>query len=185
MTAMVPDAAPAPRRSRFDGLKLSASAERTPAGSGRGLGVANQRYARAVQDIGRMIEQGLPALEYQKIAEVQAARALDAMRQNGASDLDAVFAREPGLVSEAAKGRTANAIRQMQLETELRTNPELRAALSRRGNQLLGREWSPQWSPGSRGGGIGAAIGDQARTRSVIQQLTFSIERGRNLGIGL
>jgi hypothetical protein len=108
MTAMVPDAAPAPRRSRFDGLKLSASAERTPAGSGRGLGVANQRYARAVQDIGRMIEQGLPALEYQKIAEVQAARALDAMRQNGASDLDAVFAREPGLVSEAAKGRTAN-----------------------------------------------------------------------------
>jgi hypothetical protein len=137
------------------------------------------------------------------------------------------------LVSEAANGRTANAIRQMQLETELRTNPELRAdrfvqtwqqlraqhdklggwqdedargqvenrmrvmakglekdpalgaALSRRGTLLLGREWSPQWSPGSRDGGIGAAIGDQARTRSVIQQLTFSIERGRNLGIGL
>ncbi len=164
---------------------------------------------------------------------MQAARALDAMQQNDASDLDAVFAREPGLVSETANGRTASAIRQMQLETELRTNPEMRAdrfvqtwqqlrarrdklggwqnedargaienrmrtmakglekdpalgaALSRRGSQLLGREWSPQWSPGSRDGGIGAAIGDQARTRSVIQQLTFSIERGRNLGIGL
>ena len=49
-------------------------------------------------------------------------------------------------------------------------------------------EWdspAPEWSPCSRDGGIGAAIGDQARTRSVIQQLTFSIERGRNLGIGL
>ncbi|MEI9852028.1 MAG: Ti-type conjugative transfer relaxase TraA [Sphingomonas sp.] len=229
----VPDAAQAPTRSRFDGLKLSAPAERTPMESDRGLGVAVQRYARAVQDIGRMTEQGLPALEYQKAAMAQAARALDAKQQHGASDLDAAFAREPGLVSEAANGRTASAIRQMQLETELRTSPELRAdrfvqtwqqlraqrdklggwqnedargavenrmramakglekdpelgaALSRRGSQLLGREWSPEWSPGSRDGGIGAAIGDQARTRSVIQQLTFSIERGRNLGIGL
>lgn len=229
----VPDGAQAPRRSRFDGLKLSTSAGRTPAGSDRGLAAAVQRYARAVQDIGRMTEQGLPALEYQKTAQVQAARALDAVQQNGAHDLDAAFAREPGLVSEAANGRSTNAIRQMQLETELRTSPELRAdrfvqawqqlraqrdklggwqnedargaiensmramakglekdpalgaALSRRGTQLFGREWSPQWSPGSRDGGVGAAIGDQARTRSVIRQLTFSIERGRNLGIGL
>ncbi|MCW3848845.1 Ti-type conjugative transfer relaxase TraA [Sphingomonas sp. LB-2] len=229
----VPDAADVPKRSRFDGLKLQAPAERAPVERGGGLGTAVQRYARAVQDIGRMTQQGLPALEYQKAAKVQAERALDAMHQHGASDLEAAFAREPGLVSEAANGRTANAIRQMQLETELRTNPELRAdrfvqawqqlraqrdklggwqnedargavenrmramakslekdpalgaALSRRGSQLLGREWSPQWSPGSRDGGIGAAIGDQARTRSVIQQLTFSIERGRNLGIGL
>jgi hypothetical protein len=164
---------------------------------------------------------------------MQAAQALDAVQQHGALDLDAVFEREPGLVSEAANGRTGSAIRQMQLETELRTNPELRAdrfvqawqqlrsqrdklegwqnelardavenrmratakglekdpalgaALSNRGSQLLGRQWSPEWSPGSRDGGIGAAIGDQARTRSVIQQLTFSIDRERNLGIGL
>lgn len=144
-----------------------------------------------------------------------------------------MFAREPGIASEAANGRTANAVRQMQLEAELRANPELRAdrfvqtwqqlraqrdklggwqnenargavenrmhamakglekdpalgaALSRRGSELLGRQWSPEWSLGSHDGGIGAAIGDQARTRSVIQQLTFSIDRGRNLGIGL
>ena len=228
-----PDAEPARKRGRFDGLKLSTSTERAPVERQSALGTTVQRYARTVQDIGRMTEQGLPALEYQKAAKVQAAQALDAVHGHGTHDLDAVFAREPGLVSEAANGRTANAIRQMQLETELRSNPELRAnrfvqtwqqlraqrdklsgwqnedargavenrmramakglerdpalgaALSRRGSELLGRQWSPEWSPGSRDGGIGAAIGDQARTRSVIQQLTFSIERGRNLGIGL
>ena len=229
----VPDADPSRKPSRFDGLKLSIATERAPVERQSALGTAVQRYARAVQDIGRMTEQGLPALEYQKAAKVQAAQALDAVHGQGTHDLDTVFAREPGLVSEAANGRTANAIRQMQLETELRSNPELRAnrfvqtwqqlraqrdklsgwqnedargavegrmramakglerdpalgaALSRRGSELLGRQWSPEWSPGSRDGGIGAAIGDQARTRSVIQQLTFSIDRGRNLGIGL
>jgi Ti-type conjugative transfer relaxase TraA len=229
----VPAADVEQRRGRFDGLRLPAVAEPQPVERGGGLAAAVQRYARAVQDIGRMTGQGLPALEYQKTAQMQAAQALDAEQQHGARDLDAAFAREPGLVSEAANGRTASVIRQMQLETEVRTNPELRAdrfvqawqqlrtqrdkldgwqneqardavessmrtmakalekdpalgaALSNRGSQLLGRQWSPEWSPGSRDGGIGAAIGDQARTRSVIQQLTFSIDRGRNLGIGL
>jgi len=228
-----PDAELAPQRSRFDGLKLSTPAERAPVLRQPALASAVQHYARAVQDIGRMTEKGLPALEYQKAARVQAAQALDAVHRHGAHHLDAVFAREPGMVGEAANGRTANAIRQMQLESELRTNSELRAdrfvqawqqlrarrdnlegwqnedargsvenrmramakglekdpalgaALSRRGSELLGRQWSPEWLPGSRDGGIGAAVGDQARTRSVIQQLTFSINRGRNLGIGL
>jgi Ti-type conjugative transfer relaxase TraA len=229
----VPAADVEQKRGRFDGLKLPTTAQPQPVERGSGFGAAVQRYARAVQDIGRMTGQGLPALEYQKTARMQAAQALDAVQQHGARDLDAAFAGEPGLVSEAANGRTASAIRQMQLETELRSNPELRAdrfvqtwqqlrsqrdklkgwqnegargavedrmramakglerdpvlgaALSNRGSQLLGRQWSPEWSPGSRDGGIGAAIGDQARTRSVIQQLTFSIDRGRNLGIGL
>ncbi|KTT74849.1 Ti-type conjugative transfer relaxase TraA [Sphingomonas sanguinis] len=228
-----PDAVPATKRSRFDGLKLSTPTERAPVERQSALGNAVQRYARAVQDIGHMSQQGLPALEYQKAARAQAAQALDVVHRHGAHDLDAAFAREPGMVGEAANGRTANAIRQMQLESELRANPQLRAdrfvqawqqlraqrdklsgwqnedargavenrmramakglerdpalgaALSRRGSELLGRQWSPEWSPGSRDGGIGAAIGDPARTRSVIQQLTFSIERGRNLGIGL
>ncbi|PXA95777.1 Ti-type conjugative transfer relaxase TraA [Nostoc sp. 3335mG] len=229
----VPAADVEQKRGRFDGLRLSAPAEPQPVERGSGLAAAVQRYARALEDIDRMTGQRLPALEYQKAARVQAAQALDAVQQHGALDLDAAFAREPALVSEAANGRTAIAIRQMQLETELRINPELRAdrfvqawqqlrsqrdklngwqneeargavenrmramakslekdpalgaALSKRGNQLLGRQWSPEWSPGSRDGGIGMAIGDQVRTRAVIQQLTFSIERGRDLGIGL
>ncbi len=60
--------------SRFDGLKLSTPTERAPVERQSALGSAVQRYARAVQDIGRMTEQGLPALEYQKAAKVQAAQ---------------------------------------------------------------------------------------------------------------
>src|SRR5690606_17780770 len=96
-----PDAAPSAKRSRFDGLKLSAPAEGAPAERQSALGTAVQRYARAVQDIGRMTEQGLPALEYQKAAKVQAAQALDALQRHGTHDLDAAFAREPGMVGEA------------------------------------------------------------------------------------
>jgi Ti-type conjugative transfer relaxase TraA len=221
------------KHSRFEGLEMAAAKQPAPLERGSRLGAAVQRYAQAEQAIGRMTEQGLPALEFQKAAKVQAARTMDAVQKHGARDLEAAFAREPKLVSEAANGRTANAIRQMQLETELRTSPELRAdrfvqawrqlqaqherlggwqneeahrqignrmkamagalekdpqlgaALSRRGSQLLGRQWSPEWSPGSRDGGIGHELSDRARTRSVIQQLTFSLDRDRNIGIGL
>lgn len=82
-----PDAEPARKRSRFDGLKLSSSTERAPVERQSALGSAVQRYARAVQDIGRMTEQGLPALEYQKAARVQAAQALDAVRRRTISTL--------------------------------------------------------------------------------------------------
>jgi len=238
---------PTRRRGRFDGLRLRVPTDLAPtiakvAGlkvpaptqspsleRDAGLGAAVQRYARAVQDIGRMTEQGLPALEYQKAARGQAAQALDAVQRHSAHDLEVAFARQPELASEAANGRTAGAIRQMQMEAELRTKPELRAdrfvqawqqlkaqrdrlsgwqnedarghvegrmkvmakgldrdsalgaALSRRGSQLLGHQWSPEWSPGSSDGGMG----DPARTRSIMQQLTLSLERGRDLGIGL
>ncbi|WP_448662835.1 Ti-type conjugative transfer relaxase TraA [Sphingomonas sp. CJ20] len=229
----VHDAEPARPRSRFDGLKLSTSPEQAPGDQQSALGSTVQRYARAVQDMDRMTGQGLPALEYQKAAKLQAAQALDAVQPNSARDLDAAFAREPGLVGEAANGRTAGAIRQMQLEAEVRTNPELRAdrfvqrwqqlraerdnlpgwqdldargaveghmralakgleadpalgaALSRRGGELIGRQWSLEWAPGSHDGGIGSALAEQARTRSIAQQLALSIDRGRNLGIGL
>jgi hypothetical protein len=103
---------------------------------------------------------------------------------------ETAMARDPGLVNDVAKGQTVKAIRAMQLEIEVRVNPELRpdrfveiwqqlkaradklsgwenedargqvesrmrgmathfekdpalgAALSERGSQLLGREWS-------------------------------------------
>ncbi len=67
----------------------------------------------------------------------------------------------------------------------LEKDPALGAALSRRGNQLLGHQYSPEWSPGSGDGGMGHSMDDGARTRSIMQQLTRSLERSRDLGIGL
>ena len=43
------------------------------------------------------------------------------------ADLGNAFVRDPSLVGDAAAGRTRAAIRAMQVEAEIRTNPELRA----------------------------------------------------------
>jgi Ti-type conjugative transfer relaxase TraA len=229
----IPEPERVPTKLRFDGLKLSVPAAAPEASATQKLERAVEGYARAVQDAGRMTSQGRTPLEVQKAALARTAAAVNALHPHGAHDLDMAFERTPGLVSEAANGRTANAIRQMQLEAEVRANPELRAdrfvqawqqlqarrgklsgwenedkragvenamrsmakglekdpalgaALSRRGSQLFGRQWSPEWTPGSRDGGVSRPLGDDARTRSVIRQLTFSIDRDRGLGIGM
>jgi hypothetical protein len=74
-----------------------------------------------------MIDQGSSELEYQKKARLSAAQALDQIRPGAVLDLDTAFAGNPALVGEAASGRAASSIRAMQMETELRTKPELRA----------------------------------------------------------
>jgi Ti-type conjugative transfer relaxase TraA len=229
----IPEPEKVPTKLRFDGLKLSVPAAAPEASATQKLGRAVEGYARAVQDAGRVTGQGRAPLEVQKAALARTAEAVNALHPHGARDLDMAFERMPGLVSEAANGRTANAIRQMQLEAEVRTNPELRAdrfvqawqqlqarrgklsgweheekragvenamrsmakglekdpalgaALSRRGSELIGRQWSPEWAPGSRDGGVSRALHDDARTRSIIRQLTFSIDRDRGLGIGM
>jgi Ti-type conjugative transfer relaxase TraA len=229
----IPEPERVPTKLRFDGLKLSVPTAAPEASATHKLERAVEGYARAVQDAGRMTSQGRALLEVQKAALARAAEAVNALHPHGDYDLDMAFERTPGLVSEAANGRTANAIRQMQLEAEVRTNPQLRAdrfvqawqqlqarrgklsgweneekragventmrsmakglekdpalgaALSRRGSQLFGRQWSPEWAPGSRDGGASRALGDDARTRSIIRQLTFSIDRDRGLGIGM
>jgi hypothetical protein len=190
---------------------------------------AVERYARATAEIDRMTRQQLPALEYQKTAQARAAQALDALPGGSVRDLDTAFQRNPGLMAEASIGRTGSAVRAMQLEAEIRANPELRAdrfvqswqqlqaqrgrltgssnrearqqvegqmramakglekdhelgsALSKRGNQLIGKQWSREWSPGVSGHDISEA----ARIRSIAQQLTHSLERGRDRGMGL
>lgn len=74
-----------------------------------------------------MTERDLPELEYQKWARLVAVQMLDQVQPGAALDVDAAFATHPGLLGEAAAGRTAATVRAMQLETEIRTNPELRA----------------------------------------------------------
>jgi hypothetical protein len=238
------------RKGRFAGLRLSVpsfarppvqdqQAQRDPtkpalAAARRietrpSLDQAVERYARATAEIDRMTRQQLPALEYQKTAQARAAQALDALPGGSVRDLDTAFQRNPGLMAEAATGRTGSAVRAMQLEAEIRANPELRAdrfvqswqqlqaqrgslsgssnrearqqvegqmramakglekdhelgnALSKRGTQLIGKQWSREWSPGVSGHDISEA----ARTRSIAQQLTHSLERGRDRGMGL
>jgi Ti-type conjugative transfer relaxase TraA len=63
-----------------------------------------------------------------QLAELKSARkAFEELRPHGPRDAEAAYARDPSLASEAARGNANRAIRALQLETELRTNPELRA----------------------------------------------------------
>ncbi|WP_206241664.1 Ti-type conjugative transfer relaxase TraA [Novosphingobium terrae] len=125
--AVEPAAPPPPARGRFDGLKLGKLAMPEPKVQEDPLGKAVERYAKAMVEITRMKERGLAPLEMQKAERARATEALDALQPQGARDLHAAFSKDPALVSEAANGRTANTIRQLQLEAELRTNPQLRA----------------------------------------------------------
>ena len=133
------------RRSPFAGLNLGRAdrAHSLTRDSFKGLGLgraatglaaqpapldrAVQSYARALEDVRSMERQGLKPLSWQQNAFAQARDALDSVRASGHADLAAAAARDPTLVSEAAEGGTARAIRAMQLEGEVRTNPELRA----------------------------------------------------------
>jgi Ti-type conjugative transfer relaxase TraA len=86
-----------------------------------------ERYARAIEDIGRMKQKGLSPMPHQETARDKARTALSELKPKSGRDVDAAFSRQPELVAEAASGRTTNAIRAMQLEAEIRTNPQLRA----------------------------------------------------------
>ncbi|MDP2131177.1 MAG: Ti-type conjugative transfer relaxase TraA [Erythrobacter sp.] len=88
---------------------------------------AVERYARAVDDIGRMREQSLPVLPHQRTALEKAGQALDTIRPHASADLASALQRQPSLVREAAEGRSQCAIRAMQLEAEIRVDPAQRA----------------------------------------------------------
>ncbi len=87
---------------------------------------AVERYARALGDIGTMQAQGLPVLPHQKDALEKAGKALDTIRPHAANDLAKALERHPELIAEAAGGRSQEALRAMQDEAAVRTDPALR-----------------------------------------------------------
>ncbi len=90
------------------------------------LSHAVRRYARSILDTARMQELALPILPHQLVTRERAGAVLDALRPQAARDLGSVFERDPALVREAAEGRAQRAIRAMQVEAEIRTDPNLR-----------------------------------------------------------
>jgi Ti-type conjugative transfer relaxase TraA len=119
------DPQPTAQRSIFAGIRINANPdafqERTP------LDRAVERFARATADVLRTTRGGHEPLIHQRNARDAAAKALDAVQPDAARDLDRAFAAAPALVDEAAKGRSAAAIRAMQMEAELRIDTGQRA----------------------------------------------------------
>ena len=85
------------------------------------------RHARAVDAIFETQERGGRASPEQ-VKELQDARkAFEEVRPYGSHDAEAAYKKNPELASEAATGRVNRTIRALQLETELRTDPQRRA----------------------------------------------------------
>jgi len=91
------------------------------------LPTAITRHARIVSAIRFSWSVGDMASPDQR-AELFASRAaLDQIQPHGAADLENAFVADLGLIDQAANGRTQAVIRAMQLEAEMRTDPNLRA----------------------------------------------------------
>ena len=150
--------------------------------------LAVERHARAQSAIWAMQEKGLSVLPHQ-IAELDKAReAINAVAQNAAKDLEEAFRRDGSLISEAAKGDTRRAIRAMQLEAEIRSDPDKRADRFVQKWQNLDRQSHAAYARGDYDAyrGHKAEMGHMARSLERDPQLE-SVLTGRDrreLGLG-
>lgn len=208
---------PEKARSIFAGFTPTvkrASLERVEATRTSDTRRAVERYARAQADIDRMTAKNLPILAHQQGALDKAGTELDAIRPHARADLASAFARQPELVRLAAQGNSQPAIRAMQLEAEIRTDPNKRADRFTEGWQRLHQQRATLSRNGDHdaarriGGQMGAmakslerdaqvesilsarkvALGIDARSaRPIGQELAeiAGLGRGRSRGIGI
>ena len=172
------------------------------------------RHARAVNAIFDMQEHG-GKVNPAQVKELQQARKIfEEVRPHGSHDAEAAYKKNPELVLEAASGNSARAVRALQLETELRTNPSRRADRFVERWQKLDHTSQRQYQAGDMSGykATRSAMGDMAKSlqrdpqlesilanrkkdlgiafesgRRLGQELAFAhgIDLGRGLGIGI
>jgi hypothetical protein len=144
------------------------------------------RHARAVDTIIEAQELGGKASPEQ-VKELQEARkAFEDVRPYGSHDAEAAYKKNPDLASEAATGRTARAIRALQLETELRTDPQRSADRFVERWQKLDQTSQRQYEAGNMSGykATRSAMGDMAKSLERDPQLE-SILANRKLELGI
>jgi len=153
------------------------------------------RHARAVNAIFDMQDQGGKASPEQ-VKELQEARKVfEEVRPYGSHDAEAAYKKKPELALEAASGNSARAIRALQLETELRTDPGRRADRFVERWQKLDHTSQRQYQGGDIAGykATRSAMGDMAKSlerdpqlESILanrkQELGIAFESGRRLG---
>jgi Ti-type conjugative transfer relaxase TraA len=144
------------------------------------------RHARAVDAIFDMQERGGKASPEQ-VKELQEARKVfEGVRPHGSHDAEAVYKKNPELVREAAGGQVNRAIRALQLETEMRTDPSRRADRFVERWQKLDHTSQRQYQAGDIAGykATRSAMGDMARSLERDPQLeSILANRKRDLGI--
>ncbi|ATQ67997.1 MULTISPECIES: Ti-type conjugative transfer relaxase TraA [Methylosinus] len=189
--------APEKVRGMFDGLRLPAAggqgperkvAEDPEAALRRARTKALIHHARAVDAIFEMQERGGKA-NPEQVKELQEARKVfEEVRPYGSHDAEAAYKKNPELASEVATGRTARAIRALQLETELRTDPQRRADRFVERWRELGQTSQRQYQAADMSGykATRSAMGDMAQSLERDPQLESILAgRKRDLGIGV
>jgi hypothetical protein len=146
------------------------------------------RHARAVDAIFEAQERGGRASPEQ-VKELQESRAaFEDVRPYGSHDAEAAYKKNPELASEAAMGQVNRTIRALQLETELRTDPQIRADRFVERWRSLDRASQHQYQAGDMSGykSTRSAMGDMAKSLERDPQLESILEgRKRDLGIGI
>jgi hypothetical protein len=125
----------APKRGMFDGLKLSSRtptpAKEAPARADQGhthdFRRAVERASRSAETVLQARASGGPVLEHQKVALERATEALDQIRPGASRDMASAMERDPGLLREAAAGRSGPMVAAIGEEARVRADPNLRA----------------------------------------------------------
>ncbi|MBV9557023.1 MAG: Ti-type conjugative transfer relaxase TraA, partial [Pseudolabrys sp.] len=145
------------------------------------------RHARAVDTIFAAQELGLKYTPEQVKELNEARRVFEDVRPYGSVDAEAAYKKNPELASDVASGRVSRAaIRALQLETEMRINPDRRADRFVERWQELKQTSQRQYQAGDMSGcrSTRSAMGDMARSLERDPQLeSLLANRKRELGI--
>ena len=145
------------------------------------------RHARAVDAIlatGNVDGKGSPE-QMRDLADAR--KAFEEVRPHGWRDAEAAYVKDPALVHEAATGRANRAVRALQLETEIRTDPARRADRFVERWRELGQTSQRQYQGGDMSGykATRSAMGDMAKSLERDPQLkSILANRKHDLGIG-
>ena len=148
---------------------------------------ALKRHARAVDAIFSADDAGRKASPQQWKELTEARTAFDQVRPHGWRDAEAAYAKDADLAREAGGGKVNRAIRALQLETEIRTDPERRADRFVERWQKLDQASQRQYSEGNISGykATRSTMGDMANSLERDPQLeSILASRKRDLGIG-
>ena len=144
------------------------------------------RHARAVDAIFEAQEMGGEASPEQ-VKELQKARQVfEEVRPYGSHDAEAAYKKNPELAREAAGGQVNRAVRALQLETELRTDPGRRADRFVERWQKLDHTSLRQYQAGDVAGykATRSAMGDMAKSLERDPQLeSILANRKKDLGV--
>jgi Ti-type conjugative transfer relaxase TraA len=199
-------------RAMFDGVRPPADAGQAPERGAPERKVAEDpeealrrartralvRHARAVDAIFSAQDAGGEADPAQMRDLKDARKAFEDVRPYGWRDAEAAYTKDPSLAREAGAGRVNRAIQALQLETEIRTDPQRRADRFVERWQKLDRTSLRQYQAGQMSAydATRAAMGDMAKSlqrdpqlESILanrkRELGISFESGRRLGAEL